>query len=141
MLPDDTRTRPRVGDDANSLGIRVPQDIAVVDGYVQPGRTGMSVSPSVDQLPIHRIPKRFVDRQDRFVPTGNNKLICWTMGDGQFVDSAINNRLMLLLEPENNICHGVVSPAQKMSILEFRNALAETQSSWTIVPWPWEISA
>src|SRR5262245_14019923 len=72
-----------VGPAGNLLGVRAGgspnDDIPVVDGWVEPGAGGMSVSPSVESLPAHRIPRRLRDKYpDRFAEaTGSNNLSCW----------------------------------------------------------------
>ena len=54
--------RPEVGRAGNLLGVRIgpaPGDaIPENDSLVQPGTGGMSISPSLDTLPAHRVPRR-----------------------------------------------------------------------------------
>jgi hypothetical protein len=57
MLPDGGY--PKVGRSASTLGVRVPVDIEPDGtGNVHPGPHGMSVAPSLRDLPVHRVPKR-----------------------------------------------------------------------------------
>lgn len=148
MLKDSTGLVPRVGNDAESLGVRVAEetggakDITVVDGLVCAGREGMSVSPSMLLLPPHRVPKRFDGRipqqADSGVPTGKNKLVCWMFGEGAFEDGFFAVGLMFMTQPPGPSEHGVVAPEGETTLVEYRRALASTQPDWKVVPWPWE---
>ena len=148
MLADGTGLVPRIGNDADSLGVRVAdetggfKDITVVDGVVKTGREGMSVSPSVLQLPSHRVPKKFKglipEFEGRKTPSGKNALNCWRLGEGAFVDGSFAPKLCFLTQPEGSPNHGVVSPETDLQLDEYRKALEQTQPNWTVVPWPWE---
>lgn len=149
MLPDETGGRPRIANDNKSLGIRTQvessrhPDVLVEDGMVNAGRRGMSVAPRAEDLPFFLIPLRFAGRHVRGKgsPNGNNQLVCWSSGEGPFVDSKFAEHLMFLTEPEGSLSHGVISPEVRCSIAEYRNALASTQSAWRPVPWPWEAAS
>ncbi len=148
MLADGTGMMPRVGNDAESLGVRVSdetggtQDITVLDGKVQLGREGMSVSPSILHLPAHRVPKKFKglipELVGRKVPSGKNDLTCWQMGDGAFEDGGFAPGLLFTTQPMGSANHGVISPEAEVSLNHYREALAATQTAWNAVPWPWE---
>ncbi len=148
MLADGSGSMPRIGHDAESLGVRVSeetggtQDITVVGGKVQLGREGMSVSPSILLLPSHRLPKKFKglipELVGRRVPSGKNDLICWQMGEGAFEDSRFAPGLLFLTQPMGSPKHGVISPEAEVPLEAYRIALANTRPDWTAVPWPWE---
>ena len=148
MLADGTGLRPRVANDAESLGVRVseetggPKDVTVVDSKVQLGREGMSVSPSILLLPSHRLPKRFKglipELVGRKVPSGKNDLTCWKMGEGAFEDGGFAPGLLFLTQPIGSPKHGVISPEAEVPLQVYRIALANTQPDWTAIPWPWE---
>ena len=148
MLPDATGLVPRIGNDAESLGVRVaeetggPKDITVTEGRVLPGREGMSVSPSILRLPPHRVPKRFkgliAEWEGRKVPSGKNELACWQFGDGAFEDGGFAQGLQFLTQPEGSPNHGVFSPDAEMPLNQYREALGATRTAWIAVPWPWE---
>src|SRR5262249_49399053 len=129
--------RPRVGRGPTSLGVRVGpsenDDINPdVDGFVYPGRGGMSVSPSVDALPTHRLPRRLrVAYPDRFPDaSGPNGLCCWWMGKGPFSEDQVADHLCLRLDPDDPEKHGFVEPDDKMNLGEYEAALAATQDQW-----------
>ena len=57
MLPEGDH--PKLGASARTLGVRVPRDIEPdQNGDVQPGSRGMSVAPSLRDLPVEWVPKR-----------------------------------------------------------------------------------
>jgi hypothetical protein len=148
MVPDESGRRPRVANDANSLGVRVlaetgdSEDIPVFDGLVRPGRAGMSVAPSAELVPIHRVPRRFKGRvPDHLgVPGGKNTAVCWRTGDGPFIDSPFDDGLLFRNEPEGSETHGVICPEAEVLLASFRDALARTKTRWESFPWPWEQS-
>jgi len=60
---------PMIGESGRYLGARPdlpgrPRDgdIPITDGMVRPGTGGMSVSPPVTNLPLHRRPRRYGGR-------------------------------------------------------------------------------
>src|SRR5579859_3366185 len=85
------RDKPMVGRGAVLLGVRVGSsendDVSPDgEGYVHPGHGGMSVSPNVEILPPHRLPRRLREKYpDRFPEaTSPNNVHCWWMGNGGF---------------------------------------------------------
>lgn len=109
--------RPRVGDSARALGVRVdganPDVIPDTDGNVHPG-SGMSVSPDDPlNLPSHRRPQEFL---------GTGKDPIWQMEHHGL-------QTTLAYRP-TSITHGQVEPDQAMSLNDYRLELAETQDSW-----------
>ena len=148
MLADVTGLLPRVGNDAGSLGVRVAhetggaKDITVVDGMVNAGREGMSVSPSILLLPSHRVPKKFKGQipewEGHRIPSGKNDLICWHTGEGPFEDGGFAQGLLFQTQPEGSPNHGVICPEADMPLDAYRGALSRTQSRWKPMAWPWE---
>lgn len=122
---------PEVGRSAACLGVR-PVDIAVdqaVDqaGGVHPNNGGMSVAPSWRSLPVWRIPERL----NAIIPKarGNNGLHCWRMGEGLFEDGEVGHKLQLRVnEPQ----HGMIEPAEQMTLVDYEVQLAATRMMWTI---------
>jgi hypothetical protein len=92
----------------------------------------MSVSPSVETLPAHRLPRRLRDLHPSRFPDarGQNTLHCWWIGDGTFEAGKIADRLLLRLDPDRPAKHGFVEPDQKMSTADFRSALAAMCDQW-----------
>jgi hypothetical protein len=124
--------RPEVGRAGNLLGVRVgageTDDISEEDGYVQPSTGGMSVSPSLETLPPHRIPRRLQSRYPEAI--GSNQLHCWSMGEGAFVRGGVADHLVLRPDPENPERHGFVEPERKMPVAEYEAAIAATRDQW-----------
>jgi hypothetical protein len=129
--------RPKVGRGAALLGVRVGpgenDDINPDEaGFVRPGQGGMSVSPSVDALPAHRLPRRL----SRAYPTrfpdadGPNNLYCWSMGVGAFAEGQVAAQLRLRLDPDDPETHGFVEPDGKMVLADYEAALAATRDRW-----------
>lgn len=124
--------RPEVGRGGNLLGIRVgageTNDIPEENGYVQPRTGGMSVSPSLEALPPHRIPRRLQSRFPEAI--GSNHLHCWSMGEGAFVHAKLAERLILRPDPEAPERHGFVEPEQRMPVVEYEAAITATRDLW-----------
>ncbi|HVA45966.1 MAG TPA: hypothetical protein VNH11_06225 [Pirellulales bacterium] len=124
--------KPKVGNTARSLGVRLPPsprpDVEVNDdGTVEPGRGGMSVSPSLERLPKHRIPKRFAHRVPEV--SGYDADACWYMGSGPFEEGPVAHGLVLKLKSED---HGLVEPAFGMPLADYLAALVATRDQWQI---------
>jgi hypothetical protein len=122
---------PLVDASANGLGVRPNDDIPVdQSGNVQSNTGGMSVVPDGRSLPAHRIPKRLKSKFPR--ATGINALFCWRLGDGPFVDSVVNETLVLKLDRAD---HGTVQPSLRCALSEFQQSLAETREQWILIDW------
>src|SRR5438128_3222372 len=99
---------PKLGSTAKTLGVRVSPsedgDIPVKsDGTVCPGTGGMSVAPSLRDLPGHRIPRRL--KPAIAYARGSNSLFCWKMGEGPFECGTLTHGLNL--RPDlNQASHG-----------------------------------
>lgn len=119
--------RPRIGNTARDLGVRVPGDIPVHLGQVSPGTGGMSVAPTWRDLPPWRIPKRLIDLTPD--AAGKDEDACWRMGDGPFEDARVAE--LLNLRPDRPT-HGVVEPSETMALPRFQQALAATRDCWRI---------
>jgi hypothetical protein len=122
--------KPMVGNTARALGVRLPPsshaDIKVNDdGTVEPGGGGMSVSPRLERLPKHRVPKRLRHRVPK--ASGFDSDSCWYMGSGSFADGPIAPGLMLRLEGRE---HGLVEPESRMPLADYLAALASTCDQW-----------
>lgn len=133
MLAD--RGKPRVGATAKTLGVRVapdPKPDIPVDtaGLVWPGTGGMSVAPNWRSLPGHRIPARLVDKHPS--ATGKNSLYCWRLGAGDFLAGPVAPDLTFRPDPNTPAQHGLVEPAQEMSLADYQAALAATRDHWVV---------
>lgn len=124
--------RPKIGDTARSLGVRVapaesPDIPVATDGKVVPGSGGMSVAPTWRDLPRHRIPIRL----KTLLPSacGSNQDACWAMGEGAFEVSRVASGLSLRLDSP---VHGLVEPEYNQYISEYRGHLAATRDQWVV---------
>lgn len=119
---------PMVGDGSRLLGVRVPQDIAPSEsGNVRPNEGGMSVSRSIRELPAHRIPRRLEDRI--YGAAGKDVDFVWSRGEGAFENGPFAPRLVFRLDSPS---HGLVEPAEEMTLADYRSALAATRAEWVV---------
>ena len=130
---------PQIGRGGALLGVRVgPEQRDDINpdenGIVYLGKGGMSVAPSVDALPPHRLPRRLRDSMpDRFpAACGSNALCCWSMGKGEFKEELVTERLNLRLDPDRPNKHGFVEPHDKMAIEDYEASLSATRESWQL---------
>lgn len=118
---------PLVAQSAVGLGVR-PDDIKVdASGDVQPNSGGMSVAPEWRSLPHWRIPRRLLPRCHK--ATGRDELVCWRWGEGEFQDDSISSLLVLRVDAPG---HGLVEPVRVVSLADYRSALADTRSDWSV---------
>src|SRR5947208_16066958 len=108
--------KPLIGDSATTLGVRVgngEDDDILPDDLVNVDREsgGMSVAPTLRDLPGHRIPRRLRDRIAW--ADGSNNCCVWRLGEGPFFEGPVAERLELRLNTET---HGVIAPAARMHI-------------------------
>ena len=128
--------KPKVGNTARSLGVRIPPDshpdIEVdVEGNVHPRTGGMSVARNWRDLETHRIPRRLQDKVRDAV--GSNRDACWGMGEGAFVTDTVADGLVLTPDnPSSSATHGVVEPDSTMSLHTFQENLVKTRDQWVI---------
>ena len=126
MRPDGNQ--PMIGETATSLGVRVPRDISVDDaGNVHSDSAGMSVAPSLRDLPFYLVPRRLSNL--RRGAKGNNNHNVWRHGTGAFIDGAVAEKLVLRVTSD---VHGVVAPSETIAFSEYVNALHETREGWLI---------
>ena len=129
-----------IGNDA--LGIReqmilesgqVVGDIPCLDGRVYPNAGGMSVSPSIGDLPSHLIPQRFRDRYPRARRTIRKpETFPWRYGSGEFSEGPLCPDLRLAIDSPT---HGLVEPDKEMLLDELRLAIEATRGDWTREDW------
>jgi hypothetical protein len=121
---------PMIGQAATTLGVRVPRDIASdAAGRVYPETGGMSVSPSLADLPPHRIPKRL--RHLAPDAAGKNAHFVWSMGEGAFTSGPVDVGLQLRPDPKNR-SHGLVEPDGIMLLENYLRAIHATQPKWSV---------
>jgi hypothetical protein len=131
MRADDSANRPLIADHASALGIRPGIDLPVEAGdLVKPGTGGMSVSPTIVDLPNHKVPKSL--RAIYPSARGSDDMICWVLEGTNWGDVKINDELSLRCDRPT---HGMIEPRIDMDLGIYRNALAATQSIWKTIPW------
>jgi hypothetical protein len=119
---------PAVGTRENMLGVIVPTDIHPdAEGWVTPNGTGLSVGPSLTQLPPGRVPERLRDK--RRGARGNNSLLVFRIEMTSFRQAPVGDRLEL--KPTSKK-HGVVQPSRRTLINDYQEDLANTQRLWTV---------
>jgi hypothetical protein len=124
--------RPKIGNDAKSLGVRLDgafADLPEVAGIVKPKEGGMSVSSRWQNLPAHRIPRRLRGKCKK--AKGSDDYVCWRMGEGPFIDSPIGHGLHLSIDPDDGT-HGFVEPDAEMKVEMYCDRLAATQQLWIV---------
>lgn len=129
--------KPKAIQTARGLGVRVPDDIQIKEnGLVDGSCGGMSVAPAWQDLPTHRIPKRLNGKLARAEKDARGPIadFCWRMGAGDFLHSAISERLVLLVDDvkEGEDPHGLVVPHRECNIETYRSALADTRDEWIV---------
>jgi hypothetical protein len=128
----DADGHPLVGRSAAALGVRVPPDkkpdiVPDASGVVHPGTGGMSVAPSLADLPYFMVPVRL----QNLVPNafGRNDRFVWRWGDGPFTAAPMADDLQLV---PNSPTHAVVEPNRAMLLPQFEAALAATRADWIV---------
>jgi hypothetical protein len=133
--------RPLVGAGRSHLGVVTPSERPIdsdpgwapdvtpdANGQVEPLRGGMSVAPTLENLPPHRIPRRLRVRGVT-IARGSDRLSVWSHGSGPFEAGPVADGLVL--RPDS-IAHGLVEPARPMSVAELQGHLGATAASWVI---------
>ncbi|MEZ6130209.1 MAG: hypothetical protein R3C59_16105 [Planctomycetaceae bacterium] len=125
---------PKCGNQSKELGVRVapnphPDVDVTPDGIVELNERGMSVGRHWSALPGHLIPKRLTP----IFPgaTGANSISCFRLGDGEFAEGPVSDKLRLRMKTESASL-GLVVPVEEVSIEEFQTALCNTRSDWVI---------
>ncbi len=105
---------PKVGESARTLGVRHNIDIPIGEnGMVHPNTGGMSVSPSPNDLPIHRKPTAY---------GGTGKDPVWSIN--------INDLGSDLKYVPDSPGHGTIQPTRTMTFEDYQKALEETLLRW-----------
>lgn len=118
---------PLLGDSSSALGVRCPGDVTPDDaGLAGPGQ-GLSVAPGWRSLPFTMIPARLRHKLPK--ARGPNSSHCWRHGTGDFRDGQVAPDLNLRV---TSPVHGLVEPASPMPLSDYRRAIADTRSDWTI---------
>ncbi len=121
---------PKVGATRCCLGVRPDIDVKPDDnGNVHPQRgKGLSVCPSIVDLPAVLIPKRLKAQYPKAV--GDDRLVLWKLGTGPFVEEPILPELPTLVLRPDKPGHGTISPHEVMALAAFQLTLAATRPFW-----------
>jgi hypothetical protein len=134
--------QPKAGNDDFQLGVRVPPhrdaDVRPEGDYVNPGSGGMSVFVSLKKLPGRLIPARLRDLypNDLQKARGDNALVVWCMGDGEFREGPVTALLVLRLDKPGERRHGLVEPGMRMTLSDYQAELQSTAGEWTVCEEP-----
>ena len=123
---------PVVGKQSKELGVRVPPnehaDVDLEqDGQVVLNRRGMSVAAHWRFLKPHLVPRRLKDHV--YGASGPNSLAIYRYGDGEFVESDLNEYLALALK-RGSMEQANVVPARAMSLDDFVMHLVGMREHW-----------
>lgn len=134
--------QPAVGSDPVQLGVTLPPtinaDVTPESGYVNKESGGMSVFASLKKLPSRLIPTRLRDLYpENFQRArGDDSLLIWCMGNGEFQNAAITDHLVLRLDKPGEKRHGLIEPGTRMKIEEYQAELYSTVGDWKICEEP-----
>lgn len=127
MKPDPTGAAPMVEASARGLGVR-PRDLAPCpQGLAHPRKGGMSVAPTLVQLPPHRVPERLGHLVEG--ASGHDSDLIWVAGSGVFADGAFAQGLTLRVTAAN---HGMLEPDEQRPFVQYESHLAATVTLWAV---------
>ncbi len=126
---------PIVGGGRAELGARVPSSSSTPDvtpdgaGQVHPGGGGMSVSPTLRQVPPFLLPRRLKDQLGLREAKAPNDWQVFRLGSGLFQEASVGPDLVLRPDRDD---HGVIEPARAMSEPDYQACLASSKHAWTV---------
>ncbi|CAK2157045.1 conserved hypothetical protein [Vibrio crassostreae] len=117
----DSDGKPKLGECARTLGVRVPKDISPdTDGVIRDGIHGMSVSP----IPVFNLPKH--RRPQEWGGIGKDPVF------GIDESLLIKFDLRFLMDPKKD-SHGYIAPVGEMSYTDYVANLHATKPLWEYV--------
>jgi hypothetical protein len=129
---------PAIGTEFAMLGARIPStddssrkcDVRPDEqGHVHPNGGGISVSKSWDVIPPHLVPRRLYSKIEG--ASASNQRYIWSMGVGDFVETAVSDGLQLRLKA-HDVNNGLMEPSVSMHLEEYQSHLAATQPRWSV---------
>lgn len=128
MKCDSAGRSPRVEASARGLGVRRKEDLAPCPlGLAHPQKGGMSVAPSITDLPTHRVPIRLGALV--MGASGSNSDRVWVLGEEPFSSGPFAVGLALRVETN---AHGLVEPSAAVPFEQYEQDLAATAPLWTV---------
>lgn len=127
--------QPIVGSGRAELGARVPSSSSTPDvtpdgtGQVHPGGGGMSVSPTLRQVPPFLLPRRLKTQLGLREAKAPDDWQVFRLGSGLFQAGAVGPDLILRPDRDD---HGVIEPARVVSVPDYQACLASTKDAWTV---------
>lgn len=127
MRRDASGNAPLVEASARGLGVR-PRDLAPCAlGLAHPSRGGMSVAPTLLELPPHRVPERLGHLVEG--ASGHDSDRVWVLGSGAFSNGPFAQGLALRV---TSASHGLVEPHEQCPFKQYEAHLAATAGQWTV---------
>jgi hypothetical protein len=117
---------PEPGASSRTLGAR-SADLPISNGSVSPLTGGMSVSPSLAELPIALTPKRLAYLREGAIGPDSSRV--WSHGAGPFIQGAVAPHLAFRPDRPG---HGLVEPAAEMGFADYQDALHATRGAWIV---------
>jgi len=130
-----TGDRPMIGSGRGELGVRLPGGPSKPDvtpdgaGLVHPGGGGMSVSPTLRQLPPFLLPRRLNGALGLREAKGPSDWLVFRLGSAPFDAAAIGPDLRLRPDSDD---HGLVEPDRTMPEGQYQACLGSTLDAWVI---------
>ena len=127
MKPAACGAAPLAEASARGLGVR-PRDLAPCAlGLAHPQKGGMSVAPTLSDLPPHRVPERLGHLVEG--ASGHDSDRVWVAGTGAFSTGAFALGLALRV---TSATHGRVEPDHRRPFKQYEAHLAATATLWTV---------
>ncbi|MCL2724914.1 MAG: hypothetical protein FWD69_10815 [Polyangiaceae bacterium] len=127
MKRDTTGNAPLVEASARGLGVR-PSDLAPCQlGLAHPNRGGMSVAPTLTDLPPWRVPERLGHLVEGACGPDSDRV--WVVGTGAFSNGAFAQGLTLRVTSKN---HGNIEPDEQCPFAQYEAHLAATAMLWAV---------
>ncbi|HQX53895.1 MAG TPA: hypothetical protein PLY87_16520 [Planctomycetaceae bacterium] len=129
---------PIIGDAATKLGVRPRDLLPDPDGNAIPGDGGVSVFSSIAGIarrlklgfPPEMVPERLHDAGKVIGAIGPNSLRVFRLGVGKYEAGPIASDLYLVPDGDDNRDHGTIQPDRVMPFIDYKQAIANTQSLW-----------
>lgn len=119
---------PLIGTDRDMLGVVVSMDVHPdEEGRIEPCGEGLSVAPSLQDLPSFLVPERL--RHRRRGARGRKDVKVFRAGATTFRQTTVGERLELVPTSKT---HGVVQPRCRTLVDDYQADLAATQPWWMV---------
>lgn len=127
MKRDATGNAPLVEASARGLGVRQRDLVPCQLGLAHPNQGGMSVAPTLADLPPHRVPARLGHLREGAEGADSDRV--WVLGTGAFVEGSFTQGLALRV---TSVSHGNIEPDEQRPFEQYVAHLAATATLWTV---------